>query len=161
MMNKRSYNLVFLAFSCLCTAACDGDGTYQSNTYFENKSGHKIVVEPYGNNILTTELVVNLGLNETKLVMGGKGRGTSIGHTYGDVAGDSIVVIFDDTLKVSHVSLKGIKSPKSYLYEHPRNLLNRKNYTYMLLSTSKKFTDNEYRYIFTVEDYQDALRLNK
>jgi len=159
-MKKRSYNLVILAIYCICVAAC-GDGTYQSNTYFENRSGHKITVEPYGNKLLNPELVVVLSLNETKRVMGESGRGTALGSTYGDTAGDSIVVTFDDTIKISHVGKNKAASPKSYVYEHPRNILNRKNYTYMLLGSNKKFTDNEYRYIFTAEDYQDALRLNK
>ncbi|WP_069659377.1 hypothetical protein [Arcticibacter eurypsychrophilus] len=49
----------------------------------------------------------------------------------------------------------------SYPYEHPRNLLNRKNYTTTKLETTGKFIESEYRYIFTLEDYQYALSLNK
>jgi hypothetical protein len=158
MKRKPYYNLAFLTITFLF-AACDGNGSYESKTYFENRSGHKITVEPAGNK--TQDGLRILAVNEIQLVYTGSGRGASNGHTYGDIAGDSVVVTFDDTLKVSHLYSTKKASSRSYAYEHPRNLLNRKNYSYMLLESSKKFTDNEYRYIFTIDDYQDALLLNK
>jgi hypothetical protein len=158
MKRKICYNLAFLLI-IFSFAACDGNGSYKSKTYFENRSGHKIRVEPAGNK--TQDGFRTLSVNEIQLVYSGSGKGASNGHTYGDVAGDSLVVIYDDTLKVFHLGLNKKVSPKSYAFEHPRNLLNKKNYSYILFESSKKFTDNEYRYIFTPEDYKDALRLNK
>ena len=157
---NNGLNVLFFAIYLLTTASCGG-GTYQANTYFENRTGHRIKVEPYWNKVLITDGVKTLVINENQLVNGEFGRGTAMGATYGDIAGDSIVVTFDDTLKVSHVGKNKAASPKSYAYTHSRNLLNRENYAYTVSESSKKARDNEYRYIFTPEDYQDALRLNK
>jgi len=157
-MNRYSV-LAFLAISCLLIFSC-GDGSYESKTYFENRTGHKITIEPYGANNSIEIYRYDLAANDVKLVVGDKGRGSAIGYTYADI-GDSIVVTFDDTLKVSHLGMNKKAIPRSYAYEHPRNLKNRNNYTYKILESSKKFTSNEYRYIFTPEDYQDAVKLNK
>ena len=89
-----------------------------------------------------------------------RGKGPSFGFTYGDFTGDSIVVTFDDTLKVAHLAFNKT-IPKSYPSAHPRNLTNRKNYTHEVLENTKRYVKNEYRYIFTPADYQDALELNK
>ena len=150
-----------LRLLCLFTAACDGDGSHETETYFENRSGHKVRVQPYNGGGIYESKVRILAVDEIQQVWGEKGRGPSIGSVYGELANDSIVVTFDDPLKVTHLgAMKGLLI-NTYPYEHPRNLLNRKNYTTTKLETSGKFVESEYRYIFTPEDYQDALRLNK
>ncbi len=161
MLMAKNHNLIFLAIFCLFNASCDGDGSFQATNYFENKSGHKVTVEPYFNNVLKIPRRFELAKDAIVLVEQNSGRGTAKGYIYGEVVGDSIVVIFDDTLKISHLGLNKKVSPKSYAYEHQRNLKNRNSYTHTILESSKKFADNEYRYIFTIADYQDALRLNK
>ena len=67
MKKKTYYNLVFLTITCLFSA-CDGDGSYNAKTYFENRSGHKVTIEPYGNKVLFKEGVRNLSINEVKIV---------------------------------------------------------------------------------------------
>ena len=159
MLMEKNLNLIFLAIFCLITASCDGDGSYQAETYFENRTGHKIAIQPFSNGVLLNEGLRILAIDEVKLVYENRGRGVG-GPSFGVMAVDSVVVTFDDTLNVLHLGLNKHIRPKSYTYDHLRNLTNNTNYN-ELISESKKFIEREYRYIFTVADYQSALELNK
>ena len=151
--------ITLLVVTCLLLLSC-GDGSYEAKTYMENKSGHQVTIEPYRNKVLTETRRFVLAINEVQLVDANRGRGPSSGSTYGDLTGDSIVITFGDTLKVSHLGLNKT-IPKSYPSAHPRNLKNWKSYTHEILENRKRYVKNEYRYIFTPANYQDALELNK
>jgi hypothetical protein len=86
-------------------------------------------------------------------------RGLSTGGTsYAYRFPDSIIVTFDESIKKTHHSYKNIDGTNGIKYDDPRNLLNEKNYVLNIRESTKKRQELEYRYTFSKEDYEEALK---
>ena len=120
----------------------------KETTYYykvTNSSEHKIVLNNYsqGSIVETTNLYSTNFEEYTYSV-----RGES-GHSEPPF-GDSVEVIFDDSLSIIH---------QSQLYNVIRNLKNNESYTAgeETRGSKKYMFEYHYDYIFTNEDYQEAL----
>lgn len=152
--------LLFSIGFVLITNSCTKDKSTNYFSYLENKTGHKIVIHPYVSGIVPPERILTL-LPNTKLEIahgtldGLVTKGYISGYWGGDK--DSIVVIYDDSVTITHYFVTPASlNRKYYLQSSNRNLANQGSYTFGVTVLSKYKWQTVSEYQFTEQDYLDA-----
>ena len=147
-----------IAFSLLI--ACNSNTHTNSDTIFVNNSGHRILIASYSQGKLMSNSEIQIAVSQNAIYKTGN-RGLSTGGTsYAShmLPADSIIVTYDESIKKSHHSYKNLGGTNGIKYDDPRNLLNEKNYVLNIRESTKKRQELEYRYTFSKEDYEEALK---
>ena len=75
------------------------------------------------------------------------------------VSPDSLIVNYSNSVNRLHYQKYIINNnTKALKFDNSRSLLNEKNYAFMVLKSTKKRQELEYQYIFTTQDYKDAVQ---
>ena len=154
--------LIIVAGLAIVLWSCKGihDGGTSSSSFWINRTSHAIKISPYSMGAIRQNLVVYLEPGDSikiadEISMGKQGL-SGFGSNY-LIGSDSIIVRFDDIYFISHyVHEPTNKSEKYYLYENPRNILFIGSYQAHTIKETTNSMWNEYKYIFTEQDYLDA-----
>ncbi|MDI9318956.1 MAG: hypothetical protein QM530_00640 [Phycisphaerales bacterium] len=134
---------------------------YKSNTrsYLKNESKHSIRIYPYtmgsvdSFGIFLIKPLGNLQVFESNV------HGKTLSPDYGTLLKpyDSIVILFDDSIKVIHLKFNStITCDECIKFENNRNISNSENYVKTIVEENKKFLKGYFTYTFTEQDYLNA-----
>ena len=151
--------IISLACLILFISACIKETSTYSTTIAINSTTHKIKLIPFSqgtqNSVYSFELFQHSEREIYSYENGGKGKGA----TYGSLLqfNDSIKVIFDDTISMTHYKPKPIGTNlKSYPYKSKRNFFNDSSYIGIISSETSGTRNWSFTYTFTEQDYLDA-----
>ncbi len=146
-------------------SSCDYTGTTNFQNYLINQSGHKVSISPYWQGKVKETSITTLQIGEIKMVSEYSERGIlgggGVNANYATEA-DSILVLFDDSVKVMHFfDTVSNSSSKYLLISSDRNLANLYSYDMVIEDKSDKERLIKYTFIITEEDYLYALGVKK
>ena len=152
---------LIISLLILVTYSCDNTGSTTSKVLVVNNSRHHVKLIPYTDSIIKETSVINLNAGEEHLeseiveraILGAGGMYTNYAADT-----DSIIVIFDDSLKTIHfMDTVGVSISSFYTRQSLRSLYNSDSYMTEIKDLSKKERIIKYTYTFTEEDYNYAV----
>jgi hypothetical protein len=142
----------------LLNTSCKKEGSTNTKAFIINNSNHHIKLEYYANGMVTHSIVlikldsINAGGGSSRGIANHSGFNSAFGNP------DSAIVIFDNFYKMTHYNYNSQSLPlKGYIHDSKRNLGNYLSFDYNFIDESKHYRREFYRYIFTEQDYLDAL----
>ncbi|MGE5316452.1 MAG: hypothetical protein ACM3ME_00545 [Chloroflexota bacterium] len=159
----KTYYLLLITLMLIITA-CDYTGSTTSQVIIKNTSSHKVKILPYQNGTVKQSAVINLKTGEEKTVSSNVERdilGTGSYFPEYVLGTDSVIVLFDDSLKTIHFNDSVSISPSSFHWSNsPRSLWNIDKFDISVRDLSKKERIYTARYTFTEDDYLYAVSRN-
>lgn len=153
---KHTFILTLILLSI--TSCIKEESTY-SSTYLVNNTMHSIQLLPYFKGVISYDEAISIQPKSNILALSKSSRGKAQGLSYATymVPYDSIYIVFDDSINAVHYrqNEQG-KSVSAIKYDNKRNIYNRDNYEYKIISEEKYKIHTEYTFTFIEQDYLDA-----
>ena len=148
--------VIILILILLSTACIIEDGGF-TESFLINQSNHSIKVVPYLNGTVQVDAIELVNPYEKLSVFHLHQRGKITKPSYADIliAYDSVKLIYDDQYAVKHLKTVA-QAPHEISFVNNRNLVNVKNYEFVLDKETKHTIANHYNFTFTEQDYLDA-----
>lgn len=128
--------------------------------YIKNTSSHSILISPFSMGNIRQDLVIVLGPDSSKRIANGYDDGivpVGFGFSAELSVADSIWITFDNSFRMVHYTFTPAQlSPRYYLYDSTRNLLNIKSWEGEIIGEGKYYRKIDYSYLITEQDYLDA-----
>ncbi|MEO6833906.1 MAG: hypothetical protein ABI169_16985 [Chitinophagaceae bacterium] len=143
-------------------ASCIKEDATSYRAYLKNATSHSILVLPHKNGRVLPTDTIRLVPEQEIVIAEGSERGIKnhggFHSKYLSIGSDdSVIVVFDAILSVSHyVNLPTATSAKYLKFESLRNILNGSSYDYTYKDINKHLREATYRYTFVDSDYQFA-----
>lgn len=149
---KTILSIAMLAFS-----SCVIEDAGSTRSFLINKSAHVIKVVPYLNGSEQVDAIKLVNPEEKLLVFQMHQRGKIIKPSYADILKpyDYVKVIYDNQFTVVHLKTVA-QNPKELSFENNRNIMNIKNYEFIIDKETKHTILNHYNFTFTEQDYLNA-----
>lgn len=150
---------IFTFFCLVLLSSCiKKDFSTNYKAYFINASGHEVDIYTYTGSFITDSL--HLGLMDSLIVAEGTKWGIDLQDGFqSDYMGDSVLVIFDDSLSTIHYTHQEMDSTRAcYEYSSPRNITNQDNFQFTYRDENRYHRISTYSYTFLLQDYQYSIR---
>lgn len=153
-MKQLLYLLTLVFFS-----SCVKDYKSTTATFIKNTTSHKIEIIPYTNGVVNNEYYKLIEAYQDLEVYSGNVYGKTLEPDFGTLLqpNDSIVIKFDDSVKITHLKFNStIQTGHYILYDSNRSISNPSNYVKTIEKETKHYLRGNFRYTFTEQDYLDA-----
>lgn len=155
------YSVVLLYLFAFCLYSCKEEETV-IKAYLINDSNHNIEILFYKSGVVNLGDTLSLMPNEELLFAHMSHRGDvqipMFGNKHIGLESDSILVVFDNSFKVTHyyTILPAALAEKHYLRESLRNIINPYSYEFTHKKRGRGRYLNIHKYYFTESDYEFA-----
>ncbi len=149
--------LIKILSIALLSSACIIEDGGTTRSFLINQTNYQIKVVPLLNGIEQADAIKVINPKETLLVFQTHQRGKIKKPSYPDIlkSYDCVKIIFDYQYTVVH--LKTIaQNPHEISFESNNNILNIKNYEFIIDNETKHTILNHYNFTFTEQDFLEA-----
>lgn len=143
--------LIFILLSCI-----NKDFSTDYTATVSNTTNHKISIFCFDGRKITDSLTI--APNGNSEIANGTKWGIDLHDGFSTrYTGDSVLVVFDDSLSSMHYKDIDTHTAASYYsWASPRNILNQDNFDFTYTDQSRYHRTSKYMYTFVEKDYQDA-----
>lgn len=152
--------LFFLFFS-LVFFSCQKEEMSHTKTIYKNTTVHKIRVVPFSGGIVDNQSIKLVSALSETLVYEANVRGKTLSPSLGTLFQpyDSVVVYYDDTVRIAHIKFNlPYSGSHKVLFTSNRSISNENNYEKFITNEKKCSLTGYFQYTFTEQDYLDAKR---
>ncbi len=153
----KKYLIILLS---ILASGCIVEESSISNILVENLTTHSVLITPYKAGAIDSTKLFSLSPGQNKSIGSDEGMGKTIGPVYfGDYFRnlDSIVVLWDNTYRVTHMISDSFVSTGKYIsILNERNIAKLSKYKSAKVKETKHFVEWTATYSFTEADYEFA-----
>ncbi|MEO6612756.1 MAG: hypothetical protein ABIT05_11745 [Chitinophagaceae bacterium] len=150
------YSLLFLL---VVSIGCVKEKVGHTSSFIKNSTSHKIILLPYNGTTLDNSTIKVINPNSTVEVYNDNVRGKTIEPGFGTLLQpyDSVVVSYDDTIKIPHIKFNILyNGSHKVLFTSNRSISNQNNWVKTITNETKYSLEGNFMYTFVEQDYLDA-----
>ena len=139
--------------------SCKKEEVGHTSSFIKNTTSHKIMLLPFNGAILDNASIKVINPNTTLEVYNKSVRGKTIEPSFGTLLQpyDSVVVSYDDTIKIPHIKFNTVYSGNhKVLFTTSRSISNQNNWTKLITKETRYSLEGNFTYTFIEQDYLDA-----
>jgi len=140
------------------SSCIENNESFSSQSFITNTTSHIIKLLPYKGTIKDSMHVKTIQPYSNTEVDNSSGRGKSLGFCYAITLQpyDSVLVTFDDTIKIPHIKWNLVYSGHGILYSSNRSISNINNWVKTITKETRHYIEGYYTFTFVEQDYIDA-----